>query len=245
MANVVRVYCRSWEQFSVELRSLLFAGGPFAKGEYLFRGQRDPDWTLTSSFDRWFDQGHYEEATRVSIAQDLVRRFKRELEALDIQREIREEPKMVVALGQQYGLPTRLLDWSESPYIAAFFAFSDALFFHQQKSHVAVWALQASSYVWSPDRGAQILTIPPVGNVRLRNQEGKFTLLNTPHNCLEDYVNASDAVTPPPLTQFLLPSPVSRIALADLDAMGINPSRIFPDPQGCALSAELQLRLAE
>ena len=44
----------SWDHFKSKLTVTLFGEGAFERGRYLFRGQRDPDWQLISTFDRMF-----------------------------------------------------------------------------------------------------------------------------------------------------------------------------------------------
>jgi hypothetical protein len=52
-----------------------------------------------------------------------------------------------LALMQHYGAPTRLLDWTYSFYVAAFFALSDAVSFPKQDRRPAiVWALHRNAF---------------------------------------------------------------------------------------------------
>ncbi len=96
--------------------------------------------------------------------------------------------------------------------------------------------------MWSSEMGAQLIKVSSVGNVRLRNQEGWFTLATSPFPSLEEYVERceSDEVA---LRRFLIPTREARYAVADLDAMGINHTRVYPDILGCAMAARMRMAL--
>src|ERR1700693_3258980 len=131
------VVCRDWQEYKTKIVAHLVPSRVFSRGTFLFRGQSDPKWELKSSYDRWFEAAQLGESKRMPLAQRLLDRFRHELPAVE-PGDIPPDEMGVLALAQHYGLPTRLLDWSESPYIAAFFAFADALSRRQARNNVAV-----------------------------------------------------------------------------------------------------------
>jgi hypothetical protein len=84
--------------------------------EPVFRGQANADWELVPALLR---SGRYARATE----DRLLREFQRGA------RPFLRQPPMGrlqwMALGQHHGLPTRLLDWSESALVALFFAMQE------------------------------------------------------------------------------------------------------------------------
>jgi hypothetical protein len=236
--QVERIDCRDWREFKDKIIRHLFREEPFVRGEFLFRGQRDANWQLEPSYDRWFDGTGFDEEERIALAKELITEFARTVTSLDGQLPGCAEETQLHALAQHYGLPTRLLDWSESPYIAAYFAFADALG-EQSTGSVAVWALNTRSFAWEEDRGVKLVTAACASNVRLRNQEGRFTWLRSVARCIEDHLASLPTQGAQPLYQFRIPAAQARYALTDLDIMGINPTRLFGDLQGCAVHAKL------
>jgi hypothetical protein len=233
------VQCGNWQDFKKKILSRLYAQEPFCRGAFLFRGQRDHTWTLKSSYDRWFELTRLSESYRVPLAEQLLDRFKNDMEGISTFAPLQDRMQ-VLALAQHHGLPTRLLDWSESPYIAAFFAFAESLERASANSNVAIWGLDTRSYVWK-GRGVNLLTVPNDRNLRLRNQDGRFTLLESSATSLEDHIASLAGEEPWPLYRFSIPATEARNALNELDIMGINASRIYPDLQGCSLNAKLGL----
>lgn len=238
------IECTSWADFKQTVISELFTGGSFHKGRFLFRGQGGESWKLASTFDRWFQGYKGLPGNKTGVAEALLNGFIRECELEDIPAEVRADRMMMLSLGQHHGLPTRLLDWSESPYVAAFFAFSGHIRHGKPaESKVAIWVLESGHYIWTEENGCAIVNVPSFGNERIRNQHGRFTYLKTPASSIEEYVAqcAGDDVA---LRKFLVPVEQSSIAMADLDAMGLSFSRIYPGLSGNAWSAEVRTILA-
>jgi FRG domain len=237
----------SWREFKRDLLSELFEGGVFRPGRYLFRGMGSADWKLAPLFDRRF--GYLDAGQRLRVWDELIEQWRRSCEehgyAQEAARsEVAHHEVALWALGQHHGLPTRLLDWSTSPYIAAFFAFQKCLEqLPHRFSHVALWVLHLDNPVWSKDQGVEIVSAPALENVRLKNQSGKFTLSHTQYASLEEYVTECGSGVA--LTKVVLPAIEAVPALPDLDSMGINAYRVYPDLDGLAELATMRLLLSE
>ncbi len=237
MSNVRTLRYGGWVEFSRDLFVELFGDGIFRPGRYLFRGSPEADWGLSSYFDRRFATIPLER--RLPLWDRLVEEWRRGCAELGIAPSILDEDRKLWALGQHHGLPTRLLDWSVSPYVAAFFAFAGHLTAppgrHQQ---VAVWVLHLDNPVWSRPGGVEVVAVPALENVRLRNQGGRFTLCRAAIGTLEEYVDRfADDVA---LTRCVLPAAEAGRALSDLDAMGITSAELFPDLSGIATLATMR-----
>jgi hypothetical protein len=232
----------TWIEYKAELMVELYDKGRFQPDRYLFRGVADADYLLASSFDRRF--AHLSPDARLTVWRRLGAEWRRNCQEAGVPADVVGDDDKLWALGQHHGLPTRLLDWTTSPYIAAFFAFGGHL--NQPAAppmHVAVWVLHCDSAAWSREMGVEIINAPSLTNIRLRNQGGKFTLVNAPQASLEEYVEAL-AVEAPALTKCLLPACESEIAMPDLDSMGINSYQLFPDLGGLAGLTAMRVSLA-
>jgi len=83
----------------------------------------------------------------------------------------------------------------------------------------------------------QIITPQPRGNIRLRNQYGKFTLSRVPYDDLEEFVSKFPSEEGVPLHKFFLPAANPEAVLTDYDAMGVNHSSLFSDLEGAVRAA--------
>jgi hypothetical protein len=237
--------CASWSAFKGWLSEVLYSGQPSSRSRFLFRGHGNSEWQLAPSFDRVFLDFEGEE--RDKLEDELVRSFKKLSEGDDRYRNLLEDDTALLSLAQHYGLPTRLLDWTESPYVAAFFAFQghfqDSMFGKRLGTHIAIWILNPRSYIWSERRGVQLLSPASWDNERLRKQAGWFTLSRTPSRDLVEYAQgfekANDA-----LRMVTIPSSEARLAIPDLDLMGINHDNLFSDLEGRSRSAVTRTLLA-
>jgi hypothetical protein len=235
--NIQVITYERWEHFKNNVGLDLFEDGIFKRNRFLFRGQRKAEWDLVTSFDRIYHQ--YDPGRKREIESFLIREFREEIEDLEI---LPDSEDSIIPFAQHHGIPTRLLDWTLSPYVAAFFAFVNILFSEDNSSHAAIWVLDTESSIWHEELGVRIISPPRIGNIRLRNQQGKFTLSKTPFASLEKYVDQfDDAGTP--LIQMLIPSRDVRKAYSELDLMGINYSNLFPGPDGQAKSVLMRATL--
>lgn len=154
-----------------------------------------------------------------------------------------EDYSTLLGLAQHHGLPTPLLDWTDSPYIAAFFAFSDAVEFWETRSsatHVRIYGL-TRDFV---DRAKKpIVTIPyyspyihplsilPRNNPRLYAQQGQFLITNIAD--VEQFICSAEKRSG---IKYLIaadiPIDCAFEALEDLEFMGLTAATMFPGLDG-------------
>ena len=86
MSEIQEVQCTGWDDFKTKLRENIFCDQRFLEGQFLYRGQSNAAYKLTSSFDRWY-KGRRER--RPSVAEELLKIFKKECESdTDISRDV-------------------------------------------------------------------------------------------------------------------------------------------------------------
>ena len=132
-----------------------------------------------------------------------------------------------LAIAQHSGLPTRLLDWSHNPLIAAFFACIDLM-----ESDGVVYAYFGRDAIinkedFSPFEINSIgLVVPDITNNRIENQYGYFTIHNDPkveltkNNCRGK------------LIKLVISKDIKKDMIFKLNHFGINYLHIYPDLEG-------------
>jgi hypothetical protein len=104
---------------------------------WAFRGQADADWGLTPAIERLAPEPVFWNNAETRILRDFKERAHLYLRASPAP----DDELSWLALMRHHGAPTRLLDWTKSPYVAAFFAASEAA----RDEPFAVWAIDQSA----------------------------------------------------------------------------------------------------
>lgn len=207
----------------------------YRANNWIFRGVADANFTLVPKIGRPGARVNID--TRANLPFDkekeikMLKRYKRELEP-----HIRTSRSAYIsndwelqAVAQHHGLSTRLLDWSESPLIAAFFAVWRSDVDTDRTTDAALYGVPCPQTIdtdtakW-PAEHEVVALYPPHITPRITVQRGLFTIHRDPsapweHHALKKWVIPADACV--------------AIKLA-LNRAGINQASLFPDPDGIA-----------
>lgn len=99
--------------------------------EWIFRGQSNSDWELQTTLERSNIVEDFPE-----FEDELLNEFKKGVRFY-LKDELEPETTLeYFSMLQHFGAPSRLLDFTKSPYIAAYFAFEQA---KEENEEVAIW----------------------------------------------------------------------------------------------------------
>lgn len=211
---------------------------------YFFRGQSNSEWGLLPSL------------TRHCKNRDIQWALKHELKILQMFREeahnyistalLPSEQKTVEVwwpIMQHYGAPTRLLDWSNSPFVAAYFAVSkitehDGSVFLVHPHTINLKAKEEHGFneknlldlCLKPEDSTFLLFFQPsVKQSRVSVQQGGFSICGNP---LKDHVLAVDQNTVDNNNQdiiqkIIIPAHLKSTFLLRLSQMNINARTLY------------------
>lgn len=231
---------------------------------WAFRGQADANWVLNNAIERTeFIQ------LRKGIEAEFMAEFQRGARNYLSKDETPSHLIEWLALMQHHGAPTRLLDVSRSPYIAAYFAFE--LCWEAIDEKVGIWGININ---YLKNRSLEILSeefgeelkqsknlinenlfekifyqnnkklVFPVEPFRMNRryslQQSVFISTGIAEVPLMDQLHFLDSDIEKAVVKIEIPTSSKKEALRELQQMNVHRASLFPDLDGYALSLKLR-----
>jgi len=230
---------------------------------WAFRGQKDARWPLITSLERYLSAYMPDRSSWRLREERAIRIFRRKAHNYLSDTRVLENDLRCLALMQHHGAPTRLLDFTKSPFVAVFFALEQAT------RDAAIYALNTprlwtaaprtrsdwnrdaidprtqgnfEQYFLPNEHAVLWIGEPTEMDRRLVAQSGTLVvpgILGRPMDeILQDYGD-SDRL----LKKIVLPLSMREEAMKALYRMNITNATLFPDLDGLARSIGLELEM--
>ncbi len=223
----------SWDAFKTKI-----SGTAYRKK--IFRGQEDI-WPLRTSFHR---HNRYDFHRYISLDLPMLLRHLSSLTTHVFNLDNHFEVGAFYNLVQHHGYPTPLLDWTYSPYVAAFFAFRNISNESRKKERLSecirIFVFDADA--WRNDYPQfsafndcrlhlSIAEYLSINNVRSIPQQALTTITNI--NSIEDYIRRCEKTMKKKyLMAFDIPVSEKNYVDRDLMLMGVTAGALFPGLDG-------------
>ncbi|PWU09870.1 MAG: FRG domain-containing protein [Terriglobia bacterium] len=247
-----RTYCtvrlESWDDFLKIITS-----APYSN--WAFRGERDERWPLYSSLSRYLQNFAVARQAWPDQENRILRIFKRKAHQFLDKPPEPDDDFQWLALMQHHGAPTRLIDFTWSPYVAAFFALERTV------ADGVVWAMNPARidssrapqrvrmdprvdgnfrrYFLKGNRRFIWMGEPHTMNSRLIAQSGTFAVPGVLDVPVEEIVSPEDPNNV--LAKLVLANSVRDVGMRELYRMNITHATLFPDLDGLAKSLAYEL----
>lgn len=224
----------TWEHFKSQAIRLA------AEKKFIFRGQSKP-WRLRTSYHRngRSDLRRFVLQDMPQLHQVLSGRTRHYFDLRDNQ-----QYAAFLSLSQHHGYPTPLLDWTRSPFVAAFFAYrgveksDEALANEKVRIHVFdIERWQATSEqilsIVSPLLHLSFVDVLALENERLIPQQAVALISSV--DDIEGYLSGRERnhkIPQPYLRAFDLPASERDLVFRELESMGITAGSLFPGLDG-------------
>lgn len=221
----------------------------------VYRGSADAVRMLLTSLDRLGTEAHSKRDLESHILRNFARQSRPHVDAAA------DEWELLFA-AQHHGVPTRLLDWTYSPLVAAHFAtvaashgseraiwrldwravhrrfgFPELALFtrdldatlNEGKGTLTPWALFDS---WPADRQFACMVEPPSLDARIVAQSAVFTFTSDTSCSFDAFLERHGLADA--LTRFVIRAQDVACVRDQLDIVGMDERRLFPDLDGVA-----------
>ena len=251
---------KTWKQFKGFTENLL--------DEWIYRGQSNAEWDLKTSLERTDFFNKYE-----NIEFWFLTEFQRSAKNFIADEYTPDNLTEWLSLMQHHGAPTRLLDFTRSPQIAAYFAFEEE---NKQSEDVAIWAIRSSilenyavshlefylskefhksnhhltdeifeKVFWRNEFSCAFPIEPFKTNKRFYLQQATFIATANSVDPLMEQLDFLEEAKSKAIVKIILPKSLRKEILAELQKMNINRATLFPGLEGYALSLKMRYNLMD
>ncbi len=245
MVNIEEKVIKNWNDFDQHVRNLQLR-------KWIFRGQVDASWKLESSIYRSFEDVVTVTTSSRRKPKKLARRshenvaldkFMATARQYDVPLPLNDDPLEWLAVMQHYGAPTRLIDATFSPYIAAYFAletgttdaavycFRENVFREIDKNSYSDHILKYKEILNKDQKDIMYVYEPRQTTPRLLAQQGLFLVsgsLKVSHEDIIEAYNLSDKDA----IKLIIPMKLRDEGVKHLRRMNITSTLLFPGIEG-------------